>query len=399
MYLDNTGASALHILNDLSIGFNPNGLFGGGSTVISSNSTLIVDGLLGGQLSDDGTLVIAGGSLITTNCGIQVGVSLIEGCCKPSGILIVSNAVLQAQGITIGAYYDSGGYVGVIGGTMTLSSSLLVGNEEYGAGGSMLVANGAWLVVTNGDTDIGGIYQSAGTMTVTGSTFFANNLSLGGTRSEGTLAINNSTIILNGGIQIGNGEEGTGSVSLDGGMLVVTNGSISIAVGDTSGLSTLTIYNGLFLARDVSIGAYEAGGGLTIYGGTSILSSTLQIGQVNSSAYVSLHGGALFVTNALITIDDSGSCGVSDGRLAAQAIVLGVYETGWLSVDDGSVTVSDGITLGDCVEGLFSGKGYASVNGGQVSITNATGLPGFIDVRQGQLTLSGGTLQSRPIRS
>ena len=67
LFLDNTGTIALHILNGLTIGIIPDPPFAGPSELISSNSTLIVDGLLGGQLLDDGTMVIMGGSLITTN--------------------------------------------------------------------------------------------------------------------------------------------------------------------------------------------------------------------------------------------------------------------------------------------------------------------------------------------
>src|ERR1035437_5550751 len=67
LFVDNTGTIALHILNGLTIGIIPDPPFAGPSELISSNSTLIVDGLLCGQLLDDGTMVIMGGSLITTN--------------------------------------------------------------------------------------------------------------------------------------------------------------------------------------------------------------------------------------------------------------------------------------------------------------------------------------------
>ncbi len=76
LYLDNTGTIALHILSSLTVGISFN-IYGGedpgGGVLISSNSALIVDGLQGGQLVDDGTMVMEGGSLITTNCSLQVG--------------------------------------------------------------------------------------------------------------------------------------------------------------------------------------------------------------------------------------------------------------------------------------------------------------------------------------
>jgi hypothetical protein len=63
---------------------------------------------------------------------------------------------------------------------------------------------------------------------------------------------------------------------------------------------------------------------------------------------------------------------------------------GELVVDGGSVTVSEGITLGDCNEEFDFG--YASVDGGQLTVTNAAHT-GFIDVRNGELTLGGGVLR------
>src|ERR1700683_478852 len=60
LFLDGTGTIALRIVNGLTIGSNPNTPSGaGGSELISDKSTLIVDGLLGGQLEDNGTMVIA----------------------------------------------------------------------------------------------------------------------------------------------------------------------------------------------------------------------------------------------------------------------------------------------------------------------------------------------------
>ena len=212
---------------------------------------LIVDGLLGGKLEDDGTLIIIGGSLIATNSSFRVA----GGDHNNQGILIISNANVQAGDLNIAIGDQGEGTVEVIGGAMTLSSSLTVGDSEDGAGGSMLVANGALLVATNGDTNIGGFLQSSGTMTVTDSSFLAANIFLGGGRCTGSLVINNGTVTLSGQLGIGGGDEGSGfSVSLNGGTLVVTNGSTGVAfVEPVNG--SLTISEGVFLARDVHVGA------------------------------------------------------------------------------------------------------------------------------------------------
>jgi hypothetical protein len=390
LFLHNTGTIALHILNALTIGLIPDGSPGGGAELISAGSTLTVDGLLGGQLQDNGTLVITGGSLITTNCSLLVASSSLS--FSPSvGLLIISNAQVQARDITITSSSSeslSSGRIEVVGGRMTLTSFLAVGNGFENSQGSFFVANGGLLVVTNNETDIGGSYESSGILTVSNANFFANDIFLGGTRSAGALAINDGTVTLGGQLGIGDAEQGSGSVSLDGGKLVVTNGETRLGLGTPSD-GRLAVSDGLFLARDVYIGAFESSGTLFIDGGTSILSSNLQIGSENSDVTVSMTGGRLFVTNAPIVIDDEAQCIVSGGHVAARTIELGRFAVGTLVVDGGSVTASEGITLGDCND--VNVAGYVSVDRGRLTVTNAGGT-GFIDVRNGQLTLDGGTL-------
>jgi len=383
LYLENTGTIALHILNGLAIDINPVSPFGGGE-LICTNSTLIIDGLSGGQLQDDGTMVIMGGSLIVTNCSLQVAASFYPA----AGLLIISNGVAQARDVTITSGDSSSGTIEVMGGTMVLSSFLIVGNGIDGSPASMLVANGGQLIVTNDETDIGGNYESSGNLTVSNAGFLAADVFLGGTRSIGELMINNGTVTLSGQLGIGDSEQGSGSVFLDGGKLVVTNGETRLGVGTPSG-GSLAVSDGLFLARDVYVGAFESDATLFIDGGISILSSNLQIGVGESDATVWITGGQLFVTNAPMVVDDEAQCIISGGQLAAKTIELGSFVGGSLVVDGGSVTVSEGITLGDCSDDLVVGS--VSVDGGQLTVTNAAGT-GFIDVRNGELTLASGTL-------
>jgi hypothetical protein len=286
LYLNNTGTIALHVVNALIMGIPSDGSAPGGSELISTNSTVIVDGLLSGQLQDNGTMVIMDGSLITTNCSLQVAAS-VSSLFPTVGLLIISNAVVQARDVTVTSGSSSSGTIEVLGGTMSLSSFLVVGDGFGNSPGSMLVANGGLLVVTNDETDIGGYYESSGNLTVSNASFLAKDIFLGGSRSGGELMINNGTVTLSGQLGIGDSGQGSGSVSLNGGKLVVTNGATSVGLGTPSD-GSLTVSGGLFLARDVYVGAYESEGTLTISGGTSILSSNLQIGAGNSEATVSI---------------------------------------------------------------------------------------------------------------
>src|ERR1017187_2069632 len=100
LFLDRTRSIALHILDGLTIGISPDNSSGGESELISTKSTLIVDGFLGAQLQDNGTMVITGGSLITTNCSLQVAAS--DTSLSPVvGLLTINKAVVHARDVTI----------------------------------------------------------------------------------------------------------------------------------------------------------------------------------------------------------------------------------------------------------------------------------------------------------
>jgi hypothetical protein len=385
LYLDDTGTSTLHILDGLTIGISPDSLPAGGAELISTNSTLIVDGLLGGQLQDSGTMVITGGSLITTNCSLQVGAS------SAGGLLIISNGLVQARDVSIVGGEESIGTIEVIGGTMNLSSFLSLGGSDEGSQGNLLVANGGLFVATNDTTYIGEGFECSASIMVTNATMLANDMLVGaGFHCGGGLFIDDGTVTLDGSLNSGSGS--IGEVSLNGGMLVITNNTTTIGGEENSG--AITIEDGLFLAREILVGsAFQSDGLLTINEGTAQLSSYLQVGRFDglSGGSVFLNGGQLVVTNDDILVERGASISVSGGLLAVSYIDLGVgnYATGTLSINGGSVIASTGITLGDCAS---NNVGQIIVCGGQLTVTNAADT-GFIDVQNGQLALSSGLLQ------
>jgi hypothetical protein len=394
LYLDNTGTIALHILNGLSVGVNLSVSASGGGELISSNSTLIVDGVTGGQFEDNGTVVITSGELITTNCSIQLGDPV--GFFVDVSVLSISNAIVRARDVNISPRESSSGMIEVFGGTMTLSSSLEVGAGDESSQGSLLVADGALLVVTNGATRVGDGAQSFGTITVSNATFFAADVFLGGQKSEGLFVINNGTVTLNGQLSIGFGDDqSSGGVFLNGGVLSVTNATTTLGV---ESVGEMTVSDGLFLALDVDVGPAFSTGTLTINGGISIIGSNLQIGSSDGEyeGTVAIRGGQIFVTNGLIIVSanyDAANMVISDGQLVAKTIELGrlgqFISRGMFMVSGGSITVSDSIKLGNCVSNTV---GEIIQSGGQLTVTNAAHA-GFIDVQNGQLVLNSGILQ------
>jgi hypothetical protein len=384
LYLNNTGTIALHILKGLSVGSAT-----GGAELIGSNSTLIVDGLLGGQLQDAGRMVITCGSMITTNCSLLVSAASDSA----EGLLILSNVVLQARDVAIGE--SANGTVEVIGGTVTLSSSLNVDGVQQSQG-SLLVADRGLVIVTNGSTNIGGEIDSGATLAVSNASFRAADVFISGFAE---VTINVGTVTLNGQLAIGLGDQAAGFVSLNGGVLAVTNGSTYVGFEN---FGEFNVSDGLFLARDVNMSALrerQACG--SINGGTSVISSNLQLGSSDGlyGANVSIIGWPTVRhqrSDRLVTDEDNlAQIEISGGHLAAKAIELGrlgrdfVFFSGTLAVNGGSVTTSTGITLGDCASNTF---GYVTVDGGHLIVTNAAHT-GFIDIQNGQLDLSSGVLR------
>jgi hypothetical protein len=390
--LTDTSVTPLHIIDGLTIS---TGLL----TV--ANSFLLVDGLSSGAVQNDGTIKVVDGSFIATNCSLLIGGQHDNS----TGSLIVSNGFVLARDVTTGGGpVNASGGIEVSGGMMTLLSSLSLGLGADKSSGGLLVRNGGLFVVTNGAIVAGG-FEGHGSINVTNAALLAGEIVLGAVaRSSGGLGINDGTVTVNGDLTIAS-YASSGFVSLNGGVLAVTNGWT--IVGNQQCSAFLTVSDGLFLAHEVFVGYSMASSGtMTIQGGKTIIESNLwlryQFGQV------SLSGGQLIVTNGLISVvggydyypplsHDSFNEQIvmTGGELSAKAIELGVSPNpysmyaGLLSISGGSVTVSESVTLGDCLKDTI---GRLVVNGGDVAVTNAAGTA-FIDVREGKLILNNGTLR------
>src|SRR5439155_14360864 len=126
----------LRLVNDLTIR--------AGGAMRITNSILRVDGLSGGGFTNDGTVTLLSGSIVTTNVGAFVGTSA-------AGQMSVSNGTWLAQTVIVGLDSGSQGALRVAGGTVTLSTELFV---ALNAGSRVVV------------TVTGGTRQVSGSLTV-----------------------------------------------------------------------------------------------------------------------------------------------------------------------------------------------------------------------------------------
>lgn len=392
LYLNNAGTlTALHVLDGLAIGSPFIAGFGPHiGALVMTNSALLVEGISGGALDAGGVISLADSTLIATSCTFNVG-----GIWDSGASLIASNCMIQARDVTIGG---SGGDsdVEIVGGTMHVASSLALARGS--ASGTLRISNGGLCIVTNGTTSIGDGSYSDGTIVVSNATLLASDISLDGYRSTSSLLIDAGTVTLRGALYLANSSS---QVFLNGGLLAVTNDET--VVGEEHGYGAVTVSNGLFLARDVFVGSeLYSEGAFMVHGGIAVLSSNLQIGSgLLSLAHVEVTAGQLIVTNANMMVANplawqGGSdpqIVVSGGQLAARAVGLGTFgffaSCGTLTVNGGSVTVSAGMTLGDCATNHV---GWINMLGGELLITNSGGTA-FMDVRNGQVVLSNGVLQ------
>ena len=402
LFLNNAGTTrALHVLNELAIGYHFLFTLNFGS-VILTNSALVVDGVLGGDLGDDGQMWLTDSSLVTTNCSLWVGrVNAVAS-------LVASNCVIEARDLTIAEAESPGGSgaVEIDGGTISFSSVVVIATGGGAPIGTMLVSGGATCVVTNGGICVGGSDQGgSGMLTVTNATLLAENMTVGcGFRSPGNLVVDAGTVTVNDGLQVGEGaSSASGNILIEnGGFLAVTNGSTLLGYNLDYGM--LTVSGGTFLGRDVAVGAiFESEGALILSSGVIVLNSNLVVGSTEpGGAYVSVSGGQLVVTNGSMMLSSGpaflptppANLIVTNGQVLAKDIELGSplsfgSSAGTINLSGGSVTVSASITLGDCATNSF---GYLIQNGGQLFVTNAS-HNAFVDVRNGQLELDGGVLQ------
>jgi hypothetical protein len=182
----------------------------------------------------------------------------------------------------------------------------------------------------------------------------------------------------------------TGKVSFSNANLVMTNCFITEVGGSGSG--QLTLPGGANTLGAVEVGGNPGSAGtFTISGGVNTLETTLSVGtSLNATGTVWLTDGQLITTNLATCIGSwgSGVVTISNGFWLGSATSLGLYSNAVGTINlGGMATFLSKLVIGNCPSG---GVGVVNVPG-ILYVTNAA-HNAFIDVRKGQLNLSGGTI-------
>jgi len=283
-----------------------------GTIAVSDESSMYV----GYNVGATGSVWITGGQLILTNTDVELG---YDG----SGEMTISNGTVQGD-INVCGFDGLGGGVG----TLTVAGGAVTGNVDisygYGEGGS---SGTVWLtggqIINESTLYIGD--SGIGQMTVSNGMLLTEGLEVGYFfGSQGTLTIAGGTNVLSSFVHVGRG--GTkATVWMTGGLLFTTNDLTNI--GDEGGVSQVIVSNGTWQSQRIRVGSSgEAICPLTLDGGTTTVSSNLQIGLFDCSAtgIVTVAGGSLYVTNAAhnATLDvESGTFTLNGGTVVADIFV------------------------------------------------------------------------------
>jgi T5SS/PEP-CTERM-associated repeat protein/autotransporter-associated beta strand protein len=300
-----------------------------GSVTVSSGTWDSLDLVVGSQ--GNGSLIVNGG-YVTSFYGTYLGAG---------SEAIGTASVSSGTWATGGSLYFGGPGTGVLnlsGGSVASGSAVLGYDPRFSSStGLAVVSGGTWTNSGNLHVGVDDSASSTGTLTISGGL-----VTVGGTLSRGSLG----TINLNAGgtLQIGTG----GTTGVLGVSTLANNGTLIFNRSDASTYSGVLSGSG-GLTKD-GVGTLTLTGSNGLAGPTIIRKGKLNLGNptaLASSAITPLSGGTLTLVPYLRT---------SVGGLNPNA-------GGLIDVGNGMVTVAAGLSAGQLVTAIDTGRGDGSWNG------------------------------------
>ena len=343
----------VNLNNNFSTDFN---------TYLMANTTLSQSGTgtFSGTISGPGGLTIAGGTVNLQGTNTFTG-----------GTTIASGGILRA-----GADAAMGAVSGTLtftGGTLQPTSAFTIARQvSLGMGGGTIDTNGNNILVNTAITGSGGLTKAGtGILTLSG----ANSYMGGTTINAGTLRLatgaslpTTGALTVNGGTLDFNGNNVTiGSLAGVGGTLSLGASTLTVAeTGSTTFAGTLTGTGGI---TKTGSGTLNLTGTNTYTGPTSVTGGRLAVnGSITSNVTVGA-GGNLGGTGTITgTVNNNGI--VAPGNSIGTLNVSGSYTQAAGStyqVETNSAGQADRINVSGA-------PGTATINGGTVTVTGATGV-------------------------
>ena len=316
-----------------------------------------------------------------------------------------------------------------IAGSTTVSAQVVLGDgssyTNNNVTNSLMITGGTFAATNTGGSQIT-LMQGAGTnilnqLTVsgTGTAIFSNTITMGASAASGVANLTNQIILGGSGVlevkalllnANGVGTGGTNTISFDGGTLRAGSGASNNFISNGVASVTLNAGGGTIDSSNnaITIGASIGGSGALTKAGTGTLTLT------NANTYLggtTVNGGQLSLSNAAAI--GTGSLTLSAGTVDLGGFTVtnsfgtmtgGTLQNGTLSNNggtftlnnSGSATISAKLAGTDALlksgvgtitlSGVNTYSGGTTVNGGQLSLSNAAAIG------TGSLTLSAGTV-------
>jgi Bacterial TSP3 repeat len=195
-----------------------------GIVTMAGGTNLVQSGLTVGSVAT-GAVWITGGQLDVANNTIIGDIGI--------GQMVMSNGIVRPQNLFVGFSSGGQGTLTINGGTIAPSGSLVIANNSSTTG-SVFVAGGQ-LFVTNSLTKIGNL--GVGQMTVSNATVSCLDVTVGAVAGgRGTLTMAAGSDSIYGSLVLGvYGCTATGNVVVAGGLLLVTNATVTAVLDVRSG--------------------------------------------------------------------------------------------------------------------------------------------------------------------
>lgn len=247
----------------------------------------------------------------------------VGGSVEGGTLNIEAGTTVSSYGCIVGEGAGTSGTVNVeSGGTWNVSSSNL-GIASSGTG--VLNIKGGNVTLTDAMVGIGAQAGSNGTATITSGALTSERGIIVGGSGTGTLNVNGGTVVANisGGLEIGTGEGGEGTVN-------VTAGELK------------TRY--LTVGRNWAVGSAE----LNISGGIVTTDTNATIGEASpgGTGVANVSGGSWDISgNLVLGYQGTGTLDMDGGAVSASNIYVGQWGTGVLDISAGSINVSGQIIV------------------------------------------------------
>jgi T5SS/PEP-CTERM-associated repeat protein len=363
----------LQIFNDLTLGK--------GAALVLSDSTLSLLGVRtnyspGSLFSVDGPASFNNSTLLASNVYLWLGTSPSS----TNGSLTLNQSRVYARSVAVGLANESSGSLTVNGGELVMSDPWgrgfsIGGTSDYTtnpptAAGTFTLNDGL-VSLTNGWVIVGA--AGDGKAVINGGTLKAGILTVGRT-GHGDLLVQGGSVEPVYNVEIGVNSNATGTVVVNGGQLIATNGGIFVGKnGDGTlliGSNGTVVTRFLYVATNGMSGFYGQGHVEVDEGGTLQVQTFLTLGGNTQTGSVVVANSTLIVTNGATTVGDGGVANltISNSTLHTADLLIATNSgaVGTLNLAGGTLLARSNFFVG----ASLGATGVVNVTLGTLTATN-----------------------------